>query len=98
MRFDPVTDLVTRPIRQKNISNYNIRREAIEGRINSRSVRYLFYVEAFTGKNTSTNALGVRAIVCQKNAGDQFFFFFGSLTFFCFLTGSMVPFETMGAF
>lgn len=98
IRFNPVADLVARAIRQKDISYDNIGREAIQGGIHSLTVSYLFDIKTFFAKNTSTDALGVRAIIGQKNAGDQFFFFFGSLTFFCFLAGMIVPFEMMGAF
>gem|GEM_PF-5646241 len=93
-----MTDLVAGAIRKEYVGDNDIGREAIEGWINSRPVGYLFDIEAFSSKDASTDTLGVRAIVGQKNAGDQFFFFFGSLTFFCFLTGTMVPFEIIGAF
>lgn len=96
--FDPVADFIARAIRKEDISDNDIGRETIEGRINSLTIGYLFHVETFFAQDTSTDALGVRAVVGQKNACDQFFFFFGSLTFFCFLAGMMVPFEMIGAF
>ena len=35
-------------------------------------------VKAFFDEDTSTDALGVRAVIGQKNSGGQFFFFFGA--------------------
>lgn len=97
MSFDPVTNLETRTGGQENIDDYNVGREAIQGRVDFATIACDFHFKAFSGEDASTDSLGVRAVIGQKNARGQFFFFFGSLTFFCFLTGSRVPLATIGA-
>lgn len=97
IRFDPMADLKTGSRGKEDIDDDDVGHESIEGRIDFPTVGGDFYVKAFFAEDSSTDALGVRAIVGQKNAGAQFFFFFGSLTFFAFLAGARVPLETIGA-
>ena len=96
--FDPMTDLVSGSIRKKNVRNYDVRTEVIESWIHVLTVSSQFHIKAFFSEDASTDALGVRAVIGQKNTGDQFFFFFGSFSFFSFLAFTRVPFAIIGAF
>ena len=98
IRFDPVTDLDPGPVRQKNVRNYHIGRETVQNRKHLHPISGKLNIKALFAKDSSTNALGMRAVIGQKDARDQFFFFFGSFGFFTFLGSTAVPLAMIGAF